>query len=451
MTAIEPMPPLVSGPVPWLGAGRKLLRAPTEFFRDARDRHGDTYAVDAFGQRLFCVFSAEGVRALYAVPEHEASFGLATYELVFRHKLPPELLEGRRNRPHDLFKNPDVATYLDRLEDSVSLQLDELGDAGRFEIFALARRLGYRLGLACWAGAEAAAPPRLDRLIRAFDRLDSADSFVRPHTLFWSRATGRFAERRAMRAIEGEMEAVLAERRARGAAPDDFLARIEASWSDVDDRHERAVGVARDLMMIQMGAQSNLYAAMAWTLVQLLAHPPLLARVLEGDDELLERSALEAIRVAQRSITLRKVLVPLRVDDGRRAYTLEPGVLLATMLSVTNVSAARDLHRFDPDHYQGRRLVDRDDLAARELVSTFGHGRHSCPAQRFSLHAIRIALRRLLDRYALEPEYREARPSARQLGAVARADAPCRVRYRRRDAAAARRTQVGSQPPSPAP
>ena len=426
------MPPLETGPLPWLGAGRRLLAGPTDFFRAARAAHGDSYAVDAFGQRLFCVFSPEGVRRLYALPEREASFGLATYELVFRHKMPPELLAGRRTRPHDLFENPDVATYLDRLEDAVDRQLSELGAEGRFECFALARRLGYRLGLACWAGAEAAAPPRLERLVRAFDRLDSSESFVRPHTLFWSRATGRRAERRAMRQIEAEIGAVLEARRRAGRTPDDFLARMDATWSDVADPAERSVGVARDVMLIQMGAQSNLYAALAWTLVQLLLHPALLARVREGDDELLERSAHEAIRLAQRSLTLRKVLVPVEVDDGRRSYRLEPGVMLATMLSVTNTTAAPGLDRFDPDHYQGRRLSDAVSLPARELVSTFGHGRHSCPAQRFSIHAIRIALRRLLDRYAIEPDFDAARPSPRQLGAVARAARPCRVRYVRR-------------------
>ena len=60
-----------------------------------------------------------------------------------------------------------------------------------------------------------------------------------------------------------------------------------------------------------------------------------------------------------------------------------------------------------------RRLADAVDLPARELVSTFGHGRHSCPAQRFSISAIRIAIRRLLERYDLTPRFRTARPLAR--------------------------------------
>ena len=65
---------------------------------------GTLFALDAFGHRLFCVFSPDGVRSLYAQPEEEASFGLATYTLI-KAKVPIELLLGRRNHPKSLFGN----------------------------------------------------------------------------------------------------------------------------------------------------------------------------------------------------------------------------------------------------------------------------------------------------------------------------------------------------------
>ena len=63
--------------------------------------------------------------------------------------------------------------------------------------------------------------------------------------------------------------------------------------------------------------------------------------------------------MAQRSITLRQVLTPIDVDSGVGTFRLHPGVLLTTMLSLHNTSAAPGLDRFDPDHYQGRRLSPR--------------------------------------------------------------------------------------------
>src|SRR6185369_15661452 len=139
------------------------------------------------------------------------------------------------------------------------------------------------------------------------------------------------------------------------------------------------------------------------------------------------------IRLAQRSLTLRQVLSPLTVETESGTHTLAPGVFLATLLSVNNPHAAPGLDRFDPDHYVGRRLADTIALPARELVSTFGHGRHACPAQRFSISAIRIAIRRLLDAYELAPRFTTARPLARQIGGVARAARPCPVAYAARE------------------
>src|ERR1044071_2190700 len=76
---VEPMPPVVPGRMPWVGSGLRLLAGPAAFF--ARPR-GVPLVLDAFGFRLFCVFSPAGVRRLYELPEQEASFGLATYNLL---------------------------------------------------------------------------------------------------------------------------------------------------------------------------------------------------------------------------------------------------------------------------------------------------------------------------------------------------------------------------------
>ena len=154
----------MGGRLPWVEGGLGLLRDPTAFFGRQRARHGDTFVVDAFGHRLFCVFSPEGVRSLYAQPEEHASFGLATFQLI-KSKVPIELLLGRRNQPNTLFGSQRVETYLDHLHTAVELEIDRLGPTGQFEVFAEMRRLSHRLGLASWGGAEAASPAYIDRLI----------------------------------------------------------------------------------------------------------------------------------------------------------------------------------------------------------------------------------------------------------------------------------------------
>ena len=426
---VEPAAPTVRGSLPWVRGGLGLLSDPTAFFQRQRRVHGDTFVVDAFGHRLFCVFSPEGVRSLYAQPEEQASFGIATYQLI-KAKVPVELLLGRRNHPKTLFGSQKVETYLDHLQRAVELEIARLGASGTFEIFTEMRRLSHRLGLSSWAGSEAASERYLERLIPLFDGLDSSESFVRPGRAAVTWATGKRRELAAMAGIEGIFGEIIAERRSKPPV-DDFLTQILDSYGDLAP-DERAIAAARDVIVIHMGSQSNLYAALAWTLVNLVRRPELLERVRDGDDVLLDQCANESIRMAQRSITMRQVLAPIEVDTGERAYRLSPGVLLTTMLSCHNTSVAPGLEHFDPDHYQGRRLSPQVALPTKELVSTFGHGVHTCPAARFSISAIRIATRGLLERYDLTPRFVDAAPRRRQIGGVARSARPCRVWYRRR-------------------
>jgi cytochrome P450 len=425
--AVTPMPPRTPGLLPWVGSGFQLLRNPTRFFVEARRKLGDTYVVDAFGRRLFCVFSPAGVRSLYALPEHQASFGLATYNLL-KLKIPGELFVGRRNGPRTLFANQDVERYLQNLEEAVRVEIEQLGSAGELEVFAGMRRLGHRLGLASWIGNQAASPRFLDRLVPLFDRLDSAEAFVRPVQAFRVAASRHARERRAMHAIEAIVAEIWQDRQRRGAVEGDFLEQLYASYAD-QPADERDVSVARDVIMLHLGSQSNLYAALGWTFINVVQRPEICERVRAGDDVLLEQCANESIRMAQRSITLRQVLQPIEVRDETATYRIEPGVLVTTMLSANNTTAASGLERFDPLHYEGRKLAGNVDLPARELVSTFGHGSHSCPAQRFSISAIRVAVRRLVERYDFSPRFDMALPRPRQIGAIARAARPCVVAY----------------------
>jgi hypothetical protein len=132
LPTISPMPPRAAGIIPWLGAGLGLLRDPTAYLTRLRARLGDSFVLDGLGYRLCFVFGPEGVRSLYAAPEREASFGLATFELVMKRKIPLELAMGRRNRPHDLFKNPEVENYLGLLDEAMDLELEERGALGHF-------------------------------------------------------------------------------------------------------------------------------------------------------------------------------------------------------------------------------------------------------------------------------------------------------------------------------
>jgi len=335
LPAIEPMPPVAELTLPWDGDARD----PVADLAAARARHGDTFVVDGAATRYLFLFSPAGVSAFYGLPERRASKALADYRMLLR-KLPEELFTGRRTFAHDLFGNEETESYLAHLERAIAAQLDELGAAGTLEVFAFTRRLGHRLGLASWAGEESTAAPRLDALIADLDRLDGSDAFVRPSAMAGVSAAGKREERAALTRIEGVLRDVLVERGGRQRA--DFLDTIVARWADTAEP-ERTRGIAGDVVLLHLASMSNLFAAMGWTIVHLLQHPAALARV--SDDAFLRCCALESIRLAQRSIMMRAALTTVDVDDGTRTYRVDPDVVIATMLPLTNASAAPGLDR----------------------------------------------------------------------------------------------------------
>jgi cytochrome P450 len=214
---------------------------------------------------------------------------------------------------------------------------------------------------------------------------------------------------------------------------------------------ERWRKVVHNIVNLNQGFLSNLYAAIAWVVVRLLQNPATLAAVQAeiattrerhgaafttsidalNSMTLLEQVMMESVRMAQRSLTLRKVMEPIEFDDGAQVYTVQPGVYIATMLSVTNVQGP-DLALFAPEHYQRNQLAAALTPGGKETVSTFGHGKHACPAQRFSHHMCKIVISKLLEKFEMEPLFSAPQPSARQMGGVARPDEPASIRLQPR-------------------
>ena len=425
--AISPLPPVATAVgLPWdIG-----VDDPVAALAGARRRLGDTFVVDSGEDRYLFTFSPPGVASFYALAEERASKAVADWRML-RRKLPDEIFAGRRTLPHQLFGRDDVASYLVNVERALDAAVDELGAEGTFDVFDLTRRLGHRVGLASWGGPGSADGDRFERLARAFDALDGSDSFVHPDAMAAVAVSGKAAERAALAVIATELGLALAE--LPGAEPDHALfARVAAAWADeaVDDRAE---GVALDVALVHIASMSNLFAALGWMLIDLIGRPDELTRVRVGDRARAEACALESTRLSQRSIMARYVLAPVTVDVGDAVHEVSPGATVATLLPLTNTSAAPGLESWDPDRWNRRRLADTSALGAVELVTVFGHGRHTCPAQPFSLSTMTAAATRFAAAFDMEPAWTAAPvPVRAQIGGVARAAGPCPVTYRRR-------------------
>jgi cytochrome P450 len=397
-----PTPPIAEGTgLPWDVTVGDAVAAIAE----ARNRHGDTFVVQSGPDHYLFTFSPAGVESFYALPEDNASKGLADY-LMLRRKLPGEIFDGRRTLPNSLFRRDDVASYLVNLDRALEQTVAELGPDGTVDLFDLTRRLGHRMGLASWAGPGSAQGDTFDRLVAAFDTLDGSDAFVHPDVMAAVAASDKRAERAALDDIVA-LVATAVQRLDSGQTTDETLfGRIVEAWS------------------------SDLMAALGWAFVDLLEHPAHLDRVAHGDIDLARKCALESTRMAQRSIMSRAVLAPVDFDTGDVSYRVPAGWTIATLLPLLNTSAAPGLERWDPDRWHRHRLADPSALPSPMLVTAFGHGRHSCPAQSFSLAAMTAAMTHLLGRYALTPGWTShPTPVPAQIGGVARAADACPVDY----------------------
>lgn len=386
---------------------------------------GDTFALESGGMNYLFVFSAEGVRAFYGIDEAVASKGIADMRMLAR-KVPVDLFYDRRTIPHDMFTRDLAAAYLDLVASALATEIDLLGNEGEVDVFGFTRQLGHRFGLASWGGPGATEGQTFLRLVAALDELDASAAFVSPEAAAEIAENDHAVERAALLEIETVYESIVA---AHDADPrPGMFGTIATRW---DGDADRVRGIARDAALVHIGSMSNLFAAVGWSIVHLVGRPDLVERVRAGETDLAERCALESIRIAQRSIMLREVLQAATIVFDGVEHELQVADTIATLLPLTN-SEAPGFELFDPERWKGRRLGDVADLAARELVTGFGHGSHTCPAQPFSLRVMVDTLVAMVDRYDLSLTDPDPQPRTGQIGGVARSERPCGLHYVRR-------------------
>ena len=417
---ITPMPPVAEGiGLPW---DVPVADAVAELAA-ARATCGETFVVDSGRDRYLFTFTPTGVESFYALPEAQASKGVADY-LMLRRKVPDEIFDGRRTLPGTLFRKDDVASYLTNLEFALDEEVSDLGEAGSVDVFALTRRLGHRMGLASWAGPGAADGATFEALVSAFDALDGADSFVHPDAMQAVADSDYAGERTALAQIVDLLSDVV-----EAGDVHALFHRISMAWAD-EPEAARRTGVAHDVALIHIASMSNLASALGWALVDLIENPAALARVRSGDQEFAGRCALESVRLAQRSIMARTVMAAVQLDDGETIYDVGPGTTIATLLPLTNRAPELGHDTWDPDRWTRHRFTDTDGLGSPQLVTSFGHGRHTCPAQPFSIAAMTLAMTRLVTSFDLAAEWSSYPvPVPAQIGGVARADGSCPMGY----------------------
>jgi cytochrome P450 len=253
------------------------------------------------------------------------------------------------------------------------------------------------------------------------------------------------------------------------APKDDFFEAMFAEFSDLPEK-EQASRATCAILAIHMASQSNLFAAVAWTIVNLLQYPEEGAIVENEIDELkrrfgsteytnnaqgmdegldhLEKCFHESIRLAQQSLTLRLVLKPVQVDGymivpGKFSFPASPcsyfplGYYIATLLSCLNTdeSLLPGASEFRPEeHYAKGGKVKSSIPGVDHSISTFGYLVHQCPGKKFAVTAANTLVVHLFEEFDLEPRFPEGGVTilSTQIGAVGRPSSPALVGYKRK-------------------
>ncbi|MFE3794049.1 cytochrome P450 [Nocardia tengchongensis] len=183
----------------------------------------------------------------------------------------------------------------------------------------------------------------------------------------------------------------------------------------------------------------------AWTTIELLRHPDLMAAVVSELDDLyadgseVSHNALRQIPRLESALkeTLRlhpPLIILMRIAQGQFevcGHRIEPGDMVAATPAISNrlPEDFPDPDLFDPDRYLDTR---QEDLVNKWTWIPFGAGRHRCVGAPFALMQLKAIFSILLRDW----EFEMAQPSDSYRNdhskMVVQLEQPCRVRYRRR-------------------
>lgn len=442
--AVGPQPPIVRGSLPFIGAGIDWLKNPKEFLNQKRKEVGDIFILEAFGLKLFFVFSPDGLKDFYSVPETEASFQQATRGFL-GFKVPEELMAGTLNVILPVLNRNFQSSWLQIFNDTMDEEFNSHPGRFSFDIFKWTKKMVHKSGFRAWIGEEAVQPDMLAKITSLYESLDPEQGFTDMSSLVSTIVTRRSKEKSSLEKLVKIFEDIYRNRKEKKG---DLFESLHEGYATLPE-HKRFRQVAIDIIVIHMASQSNLFAAIAWTVINLILYPEYSDAVRKGNDELadkfgpdfiknanalaqmdlLEQCFHESIRLAQQSLTLRLVGKPIKIQD----YTVVPGYYIATLLSCLNLQQDHfkdDASQFLPEkHYLRGGKINPECIVpgATYAISTFGHGPHTCPGQRFAILLAKTIVSRLFEGAELSVKDRNIKIIETQMGAVGRPTAPVLV------------------------
>ena len=207
------------------------------------------------------------------------------------------------------------------------------------------------------------------------------------------RRDGRF--RRAVERVDRELWPLIA--RARVAPPRSILGELVAAGGS--DREVRD-----QLVTLLAAGHETTATALAWAFERLAREPSLVADLRAGDEELLDATVREVLRIRPvLSVAPREVVAPFALTGGT---TVPPGAQVAACIYL----AHRRTGSFPPDPlaFRPRRWLDGPKPPPYAYIP-FGGGARRCLGAAFAQMEMREVLRAGVQRFDLAPPRRAPR------------------------------------------
>ena len=442
-----------SGAVPELGGGWPLLGHLREFQKDpvamlargAQER-GELVRF-RLGPRDFALFAGpEAHDAYFKAPEDQLDaksvyqFTVPIFGRGVVYDVAPEIMTEQLGFLFPALRESAMRRFARIMFDEASLFADGMGAEGDLDLPVAMNQLTVNIASRCLLGEEVRREADAG-FAEAYHELQNGINTI---GFFLPRLPIPAHRRRdrARRKVTEIFGRVMAERRASGAKPDDFMqalmaARYSSGRPLTDDE------ITGILLTALFAGQHTSAVLATWTGLELVGDAGYLSRVrremgeVYGEDPAVSLASLKRQRVLENAVRECERLHPpliLLIRKVVRPMAYRGQVLPAGTMAVVSPAVAHRLpHVFaDPDRFH----PDRFEAPASEheqhryALIGFGGGKHRCMGKNFAVLQIKALWSVLLDRFdfALDAPI----PAPNYGSWVTGPKLPCRLRYRRR-------------------
>ncbi len=442
-------PPRVSGGLPFLGHLLQLRRSPIALMRRAHEECGELAELRFANQPVVMMYGESAHEAFFRAPEEQldqaAAYPFMTpifgAGVVFD-ATPEQRQQALRNSS---LRDKMMRGHAQTIADETERMIASWGEEGEIDLLEVFSELTIYTSSSCLLGKEfrEELTPEYATLFKDLEKGTDAIAYVNAHLplpSFWKRD-------RARAALVARLQDIIDRRQAAGRKTKDLIGVLTQLRNEDGTPRYSADQITGMFISMMFAGHHTTSGTAAWTVIELLRNPRELVRVVDELDSLyadgsevsyqalrsiphLEGALKETLRLHPPLVILmRKV----QQDFAFKDWTITAGKTVAVSPAVSNRMPEHftDPERFDPSRYMGGRDEDKRVFA----WIPFGAGRHRCVGAAFAMIQLKAIFSILLRRYDLElaqapDSYRHDHSKM-----VVQLQQPCRVRYRKREAA----------------